>query len=86
MLELVQGGIATIDDHSACKEALGKLHALGLKHGNIWCNNFIVKNGKATMIDFEETCLLWDESVLAQEMQDLEWALTDGGDPDNDDD
>lgn len=85
VLERLDGHPATLEHLAACKEALGKLHDLGLQHGNLWCKSFVVKDGKATIVDFEEVRPLWDECRLALEMQDLEWALEAGDDLDDDD-
>ncbi|EME39230.1 hypothetical protein DOTSEDRAFT_56677 [Dothistroma septosporum NZE10] len=44
---------ATPADYAACKEALSKLHHMGIAHGDINKYNFLVVNGKATLIDFD---------------------------------
>ena len=40
-------------DLAACRSALSKLHALGIRHGDIEQRTFRIRNGQATLVDFE---------------------------------
>lgn len=44
---------ATPQDFTLCHDALAKLHELGIKHGDINKNNFLIHSQGATLIDFE---------------------------------
>ncbi|KAK2594669.1 hypothetical protein QQS21_007645 [Conoideocrella luteorostrata] len=64
-------------DLAPCQEILGKLHALGIKHGDINRFNFLVQGDKALLIDFEaaEKCNSVEE--LEAEYKLLEQSLND---------
>jgi predicted Ser/Thr protein kinase len=55
VMEYIDGArTATPDDLGACQRALSRLHALGIKHGDINKHNFVVReDGEAVLIDFE---------------------------------
>ncbi|KAM4066129.1 lipopolysaccharide kinase [Hirsutella rhossiliensis] len=44
---------ATPNDFGLCRDALTKLHESGFKHGDINKHNFLIHDGRATLIDFE---------------------------------
>lgn len=76
LMDHIEGATATIGDLDTCRTALGRLHAIGIKHGDINKYNFLVKDGMATVIDFEsaEKC---DEHQLRLESAGLEASLQD---------
>lgn len=45
---------ATPADLAACQCTLAKLHALGVKHGDVNKHNFPSKDGEAVLIGFEK--------------------------------
>ena len=62
---------ATIDDLDACARALDSLHHLGVVHGDTNKHNFLVKDGLATLIDFDCARKDQEEATLRQEMESL---------------
>jgi predicted Ser/Thr protein kinase len=44
---------ATPDDLDICRQALRKLHALGIKHGDTNKHNFLINSHGVTLIDFD---------------------------------
>lgn len=66
---------ATIDDLAACTKTLSKLHSLGFKHGDINKHNFLVHDGKATLIDFDGVQTTCDQEELVEELGRLEAEL-----------
>lgn len=63
---------ATLDDLPLCQNALSKLHKLGIKHGDTNKHNFLIHDGKATMIDFDCGERSLDEKVFEAEARGLE--------------
>lgn len=73
-------------DLEACREVLRKLHALGIKHGDVNRFNFLVRgDGKAVLADFETAERCGDVEELEAEDTQLEESLNDvsfrGGGP-----
>ncbi|KAK7421800.1 hypothetical protein QQX98_002016 [Neonectria punicea] len=68
---------ATPEDLSACRASLASLHALGIKHGDINRNNFLVRGGKANLIDFEASERCENQNELDSESHLLELSLKD---------
>ena len=68
---------ATLEDLPMCQEALSKLHQLGIKHGDINKHNFLIHDGKATLIDFDVATRDNDAKTLADEFGRLEQELCD---------
>jgi Lipopolysaccharide kinase (Kdo/WaaP) family len=68
---------AGIEHLSLCQQALTRLHQLGIEHGDVNKHNFLVRNGMATLIDFENAHLCDDDEVLEEELMSLEEALQD---------
>lgn len=68
---------ADADDLEACQGALAKLHSLGIKHGDINRYNFLVRDGKAVLVDFETAQRCGDEGELKAEYERLELSLSD---------
>lgn len=77
VLEDVGGRTAGPGDLQACRAALGRLHAVGMTHGDINRHNFLVKPcGGVAMIDFETVRKVGREEC-EEEMGRLEAALGD---------
>ncbi|KAI0390402.1 hypothetical protein F5Y17DRAFT_468948 [Xylariaceae sp. FL0594] len=69
---------AEIQDLTACQRVLAKLHALGIKHGDINKHNFLIKeNGEAVLVDFETAQKCGDKAELESEYALLESSLRD---------
>ncbi|PYH74393.1 alpha-galactosidase A precursor [Aspergillus vadensis CBS 113365] len=68
---------AGIRDVESCREVLGRLHDLGVCHGDTNAFNFLICGGKATLIDFDTARKCNDRVVLVQEMDGLAACLDD---------
>jgi tRNA A-37 threonylcarbamoyl transferase component Bud32 len=68
---------ATIDDLAACSESLGRLHRLGIVHGDTNRYNFLINADGVTMVDFECARRSDDERSLEVEMENLAEQLQD---------
>ncbi|KAL6908787.1 alpha-galactosidase A precursor [Trichoderma evansii] len=68
---------ATPNDFSLCRLALSKLHQLGIKHGDINKHDFLIHDGKATLIDFDSASRAVSASELEREILDLPDQLRD---------
>lgn len=68
---------AETEDLAACQGLLSRLHALGIKHGDVNKYNFLLRHDRVVMVDFEtaERCSESDE--LKAELQLLEQSLRD---------
>lgn len=82
LVEHIEGATATFEDLDACRTALGQLNSIGIKHGDINKHSFLVKDGKATIIDFESAVKVQseakgDEDQLRLEFEGLEASLQD---------
>lgn len=78
VMEFVDGArTAEPGDLAACQSILARLHALGIKHGDINKHNFLVKNGTVVLVDFEtaQKCSVKEE--LESEYRRLEQSLKD---------
>ncbi|KAI1423889.1 hypothetical protein F5Y12DRAFT_797930 [Xylaria sp. FL1777] len=54
VMENIDGArTAEPQDLATYQRILAKLHALGIKHGDINKHNFLIRNGEAVLIDFE---------------------------------
>ncbi|KFG80740.1 alpha-galactosidase A [Metarhizium anisopliae] len=77
LLEKVAGRHAGIDDLSICAAALGRLHALGISHGDCNRYNFIVGvDDKVTLIDFEHCIVAASKEAMQADMDSLPDQLT----------
>lgn len=77
LLEKVEGRSASIQDLKVCEGALGRLHELGLVHGDVkWCN-FLVQEKGAQLIDFECTRESVDGDLMCKELETLRTELVD---------
>lgn len=70
---------ATLDDLGACRMALARLHLLGIQHGDVNRNNFLVQRpeGKVTIIDFEAARKCDEQERLQAENGSLEESFRD---------
>lgn len=68
---------ATIEDLPLCRSALAKLHELGIRHGDINKHNFLIHEGKATLIDFDHASRPAREHELEVEYSKLQEELCD---------
>lgn len=66
------------EDLEACQSVLGKLHELGIKHGDINKHNFLVRrDGRPVLLDFETAKRDATTDELEEEYQGLEKSLQD---------
>ncbi|KAF3922619.1 hypothetical protein AA313_de0209521 [Arthrobotrys entomopaga] len=77
LMEKLEGQHATITDLPACKEVVGRLHAVGIMHGDLNKHNFLVTEKGARIIDFETAKLSSDREKMDKEAQTLEEELLD---------
>jgi serine/threonine protein kinase len=77
MEEVADARHATIEDLAACSESLGRLHRLGIVHGDTNKYNFLINAGGVTMIDFECARRSDDERSFEVEMGNLAGQLQD---------
>ncbi|KAI1175432.1 hypothetical protein F4777DRAFT_578927 [Nemania sp. FL0916] len=78
ILENIDGArTAELEDLEACQAALTRLHSLGIKHGDINKHNFLVRDGKAVLVDFETARNDGDKGELEAEYRRLEESLRD---------
>lgn len=65
------------EDLSLCQNILSRLHGLGIKHGDVNRHNFLVHDGRATLIDFDFSRKCQERSELHREMSSLHDQLSD---------
>lgn len=72
LLEKLEGEFASIDDLSACKELLSRLHRMNIIHGDVNRYNFMVDRvkGSVRLVDFEHAEPHEEEKELV-ELQSL---------------
>lgn len=72
LLERLDGEFASADDLPDCLSTLGRLHEIGLVHGDVNRYNFIVdkRSRQVSMVDFEHAAAL-DEVTAKMELQSL---------------
>lgn len=63
------------EDLSKCREALSRLHQLGIRHGDVNKHNFLIREGRAILIDFECASKCENPEVLEKELESLEEQL-----------
>ncbi|KAL4891610.1 alpha-galactosidase A precursor [Aspergillus ambiguus] len=64
-------------DVTGCKEVLSRLHGIGIRHGDTNRFNFLIRDSKATLIDFDTARKCDDRDVLQQELDGLTASLED---------
>ena len=76
LVESVDARPASIGDLAACRAVLQRLHSLGLAHGRLRRDNFLIlENGHALLKDFFLSHRTNDQSILDAEMAKVEEAL-----------
>ncbi|KAI0837092.1 hypothetical protein F5Y06DRAFT_91837 [Hypoxylon sp. FL0890] len=72
-------GARTVEpgDLAICQNILAKLHSLGIRHGDINKHNFLVRDGKAVLVDFEMAQMCNEKEELQSEYRQLEDSLAD---------
>ena len=68
---------ATPDDSPLCYSALSKLHKLGIRHGDVNKHSFLIYDGKATLIDFDNASRPASDDELETDLQGLQDQLRD---------
>ncbi|KAJ5443850.1 alpha-galactosidase A precursor [Penicillium daleae] len=68
---------AGTQDCETCGEVLSRLHNLGVRHGDTNRFNFLVRDSKATLIDFDTAQKCDDRDLLLQESENLVACLKD---------
>ncbi|KAI5464197.1 hypothetical protein BGZ63DRAFT_147486 [Mariannaea sp. PMI_226] len=72
IMEIVEGArMAENRDLPTCRDALAKLHSLGIKHGDINRHNFLVRGSQAIIIDFETSRRCKNKEELSEERRRL---------------
>lgn len=77
LLEKTEGRSASIQDLSACETALGKLHELGLVHGDVNRYNFLVTEEGVKLLDFERLRENASPESMSKELENLRAELID---------
>jgi len=62
---------AGVQDVEICGEVLSRLHDLGVQHGDINRFNFLVRDSRAILIDFDAARKCHDRDILLQEFESL---------------
>jgi hypothetical protein len=77
VVEWVEGArAARPEDYDGCKKALARLHARGIKHGDLNRTNFLVRDGQdVVLVDFEAVDPSCPAEELEKEMASLERML-----------
>ncbi|KAL3480767.1 alpha-galactosidase A precursor [Aspergillus californicus] len=68
---------AGTQDIKTCEEVLSRLHDLGIRHGDTNRFNFLIRDSKATLIDFDTATKCDDRALLLQEFGNLAICLED---------
>ncbi|KAI5868245.1 alpha-galactosidase A [Durotheca rogersii] len=77
LLEKIEGRSASFQDLSICETALGKLHELGLVHGDVNRYNFLVTEEGVKLLDFERLQENASPNSMSKEMECLRAELVD---------
>ncbi|KAF2106087.1 alpha-galactosidase A precursor [Lophiotrema nucula] len=64
-------------DVALCQQTLRRLHELGIRHGDVNRHNFLVHDGRATLIDFDMAARGADEQALEEEFRRVQEELQD---------
>lgn len=68
---------AGIQDIEVCRQVLSRLHDLQVRHGDTNRFNFLIRDSKAILIDFDTSWKCDDRDMLLQELEDLPVSLQD---------
>ncbi|KAI2602742.1 alpha-galactosidase A [Hypoxylon sp. NC1633] len=77
LLERIEGRSASFQDLSVCETALGKLHELGLLHGDVNRYNFLVTEEGVKLLDFERLQENASPESMSKELENLRAELVD---------
>lgn len=77
MSKIEEARHATPDDLDVCRQALRRLHVLGIKHGDTNKHNFLIHPHGVTMIDLDFAEQNATEAELDEELYELEQQLAD---------
>ncbi|KAI0799442.1 alpha-galactosidase A [Xylaria sp. FL0064] len=77
LLEKIEGRSASFQDLSVCETALGKLHELGLVHGDVNRYNFLVTEEVVKLLDFERLRENASPESMSKELENLHAELVD---------
>jgi hypothetical protein len=72
LLEKVHGRQAGRADLRPCQNALARLHALGILHGDVNRHDFLVQPSRAYLVDFETARKTDEQQALDSELESLE--------------
>ncbi|KAI9677623.1 MAG: hypothetical protein M1817_006577 [Caeruleum heppii] len=75
LLEKVEGQHATVEDLPACKAIVSRLHDLGIIHNDLNKHNFLVKDERAVLVDFQCARKSDDPAEMRRELSGLEEQL-----------
>ncbi|KAF4333636.1 alpha-galactosidase a [Fusarium beomiforme] len=77
LLEKIEGPSASFQDLRICETALGKLHELGLIHGDVNRYNFLVSEEAVKLLDFERLQENTSPKLKSEELEHLRAELAD---------
>lgn len=77
LLEKVDGHHTGTGDLEYCRQAVERLHSLGIVHGDLNRHNFLVTASRAILIDFENARRTDDKNSMSKELVGLEHQLQD---------
>ena len=77
LLEKIEGRSASFQGLSVCETALGKLHELGLVHGDVNRYNFLVTEEGVKLLDFEPLRENASSESMSKELENLGAELVD---------
>ncbi|EWZ77729.1 hypothetical protein FOMG_16426 [Fusarium oxysporum f. sp. melonis 26406] len=77
LIEKIEGRFASFQDLSVCETALGKLHELGLIHGDVNRYNFLVTEDGVKLLDFERLLQNARPESMRKELEHLRAELVD---------
>lgn len=69
--------VGGLPDLPIVRNMLAKLHHLGILHGDVNRQNFLIDEDRATILDFESARRCGDPQLLEKEMDSLEKELSD---------
>ncbi|KAF5878234.1 putative alpha-galactosidase a precursor protein [Botrytis fragariae] len=69
LTENVEGRRATIADLSLCQTLIRKLHKLGIMHGSLDENKFLISQGKAVLVSLDTAERCEDKKTMEKEME-----------------
>lgn len=63
---------AGVEHLGLCRQTLQRLHRLGIRHGDVNRHNFLLREGRATLLDFDCAERCEDAGRLDEELRSLE--------------